>query len=44
MIYNCATDKDVKSCLSCVEYPCKLITGISRSYCPVHSLKVKQMK
>ncbi|MBE0522843.1 MAG: DUF3795 domain-containing protein [Methanosarcinales archaeon] len=39
IIFDCATDKKVQSCLSCIEYPCDLIRGLSRSYCPIHSVK-----
>ena len=42
LFYNCAVDKGVDSCLSCVEYPCKLTVGLSRSYCPIHSKEQMQ--
>ena len=43
VIYKCAIEKNVQSCFSCGEYPCKLVTGISKSYCPVHALKIKKL-
>ena len=38
-IFICAADKNVQSCLSCIEYPCPLIKGLSKAYCPVNSVK-----
>lgn len=39
LFYNCAFKKNVKSCLSCAEYPCRLTRGVSRAYCPIHSIE-----
>jgi len=38
LLFNCAVKKDVQSCFSCLDYPCKLSRGISKSYCPIHSI------
>jgi hypothetical protein len=35
LIFNCAEEKNVKYCLDCEEYPCRLMKGLSKSYCPV---------
>ena len=43
VIFDCATIKCVQSCLSCIEYPCSLIKGLSRGYCPIHSMKVSKI-
>jgi len=37
LIFNCAKEKNVNICLQCPECPCKLMVGLSRAYCPVHS-------
>ena len=37
VIYKCANKKDIQYCLQCEEFPCKLILGISKSYCPIFS-------
>ena len=36
VIFSCAVEKNVDSCLSCGDYPCRLSRGINRSYCPIH--------
>ncbi len=36
LIYKCATDKNIQSCLSCLEYPCDLVKSLPWDYCPVH--------
>lgn len=36
VIFACATNKNVESCLSCLEYPCDLLKSLPRTYCPVH--------
>lgn len=35
VIFNCAEEKSVKYCIQCQEYPCRLIHGLSKAYCPV---------
>jgi hypothetical protein len=35
LIFNCAEEKRIQYCLRCIEYPCKLMRGLSKSYCPV---------
>ena len=37
IIFDCATDKNVQSCLSCPDNPCDLLKGLSKAYCPIHS-------
>ena len=36
LIFNCAEKKDIKYCIMCPETPCKLMRGLSKSYCPVY--------
>ncbi len=35
LIFNCAEEKSIQYCLQCLEYQCKLMRGLSKSYCPV---------
>lgn len=35
LIFNCAKDKNVQYCLQCDAYPCTLMVGLSRAYCPI---------
>jgi len=37
LIFNCAEEKNIKNCLQCDEYPCMLMKGLSRAYCPIFS-------
>jgi len=43
LIYNCSFEKDIRYCPQCMEYPCKLMVGLSRAYCPVYS-EIKSRK
>lgn len=43
VIFNCATNKNVQSCLSCIDFPCDLIESLSRDYCPIRSKKHLQV-
>jgi hypothetical protein len=43
LIFKCAKEKNVNICLQCPEYPCYLMVGLSRAYCPVHS-EIKSSK
>jgi hypothetical protein len=36
LLFNCAIEKNVNM-PQCPEYPCKVMGGLSRAYCPVHS-------
>ena len=40
LIFNCAQEKNVPYCLQCDEYPCMLMVGLSRAYCPIFT-KIK---
>jgi hypothetical protein len=46
-IYDCSKEKKIKYCLECMEYPCKFMVGLSKAYCPIHSVintkKAKQL-
>jgi len=45
VIFNCSTEKNIKYCLQCNEYPCRLMIGLSKSYCPIYSeIKLKKTK
>jgi len=35
LIYNCAEEKSINYCLKCKDYPCNLMRGLSKAYCPV---------
>jgi hypothetical protein len=35
IIFNCAENKNIEYCLKCDDFPCKLMRGLSRAYCPV---------
>jgi hypothetical protein len=35
LIFECAEDKNTKYCIQCQEFPCNLMRGLSRAYCPV---------
>jgi len=37
LIFRCAEEKNVEYCLRCIEYPCDLMRGLSKAYCPVVS-------
>ena len=37
LIFNCSKEKNIKYCLQCKEYPCRLMVGLSKSYCPIYS-------
>src|SRR5574341_589957 len=37
LIYKCAQEKNIQYCLQCPQYPCKLIVGLSKAYCPIYS-------
>jgi hypothetical protein len=36
LIFNCAEEKKIENCLQCREFPCKLMMGLSKAYCPVY--------
>jgi hypothetical protein len=40
LIFKCAKEKDVQYCFQCDEYPCMLMVGLSRAYCPIFT-KIK---
>ena len=40
LIYLCAEEKNIQYCLQCDEFPCNLMKGLSKSYCPVFT-KIK---
>ncbi|MFU8767298.1 MAG: DUF3795 domain-containing protein [Candidatus Methanoperedens sp.] len=37
LIFRCAEEKAIRYCLQCGTYPCSLMRGLSKSYCPVFS-------
>jgi hypothetical protein len=37
LVFNCAEEKNTRYCLQCMEFPCNLMRGLSKSYCPVYS-------
>ena len=42
IIFNCAEKKKISYCQKCVEFPCNLMRGLSKSYCPVFtSIKIE---
>ncbi|KAB2945655.1 DUF3795 domain-containing protein [Candidatus Methanoperedens sp. BLZ2] len=38
IIFNCAENKNIEHCLKCNDYPCNLMRGLSKAYCPVFPL------
>jgi len=42
LIFNCAEGKNIRYCTQCQEFPCKLMVGLSKAYCPVYAgIKLK---
>ncbi len=37
LIFNCAEEKKIQYCIRCQEFPCKLMVGLSKAYCPVYT-------
>ncbi|VVB95729.1 Uncharacterised protein [uncultured archaeon] len=35
LIFICAEKKNNEFCIKCQEFPCKLMRGLSKAYCPV---------
>jgi hypothetical protein len=40
LLFRCAQKKNVQYCLQCDAYPCMLMVGLSRAYCPIYT-KIK---
>jgi hypothetical protein len=44
LIFNCAKEKRIQYCIQCQEFPCKLMVGLSKAYCPVFTeIKLRQL-
>ena len=35
LIFNCTEKKKIEFCVQCTDFPCNLMRGLSKSYCPV---------